>query len=79
IRALLGQVERVEITIFDVSDRRVHTGTLSGAPTGVLNGEFYYDYVWTGRKPSGFYFAVIHGKKADGAIVRARAKFAVVK
>jgi len=30
-----------------------------------------------GRKASGVYYAVVHGKKSDGTIVRARAKFIV--
>lgn len=79
IRASVGIVESVEVTVFDVSGRLVHSGAINGAPTGILNGEYFYDYTWAGRKASGVYFAVIHGKKVDGGLVRARAKFAVVR
>ncbi len=79
IRASLGVVDSVEVTIFDVSGRQVHGGSVSGAPTGIAGGEYYYDYTWSGSKASGAYFAVIHGKKADGTTVRARTKFIVVR
>jgi len=82
VRALLGKVESVEITIFDVSGKKVHSASLNGRPTGTIeiNGgyEFYYDYKWKDEKASGIYFAVIYGKSSQGD-VRARAKFAVVR
>ncbi|MFA6003927.1 MAG: T9SS type A sorting domain-containing protein [Elusimicrobiota bacterium] len=79
VRAFLGVVDSVEVTVFDVSGRLVHSGAVSGAPTGILNGNYYYDYAWTGPKASGVYFAVVHGKTADNTLVRARARFAVIK
>ena len=79
IRAFLGMVNDVEVTIFDVAGKLVRSGSVSGSPTGVANGQYYYDYSWTGRIPSGSYFAVVHGKAADGTIIRAKVKFAVVR
>jgi chitodextrinase len=79
IRAFMGELSRLEVTIFDVAGNLVHSGSVTGAPTGVLNGEFYYDYPWAGRIASGTYYAVMHGKAANGATVRARAQFAVVR
>jgi hypothetical protein len=79
VRAFLGVVDSVEVTIFDVSGRLVHGGSVSGAPTGILNGNYYYDYTWSGPKASGVYFAVVHGRTANNTLVRARARFAVVK
>jgi hypothetical protein len=78
IRAKLGLVDRVEITIYDSSGQVVHSAALDGAVATVVNGEYCYDYVWTGKKASGIYYAVIHGKKG-GEVVRARVKFAVVR
>jgi hypothetical protein len=79
VRAFIGVVDSVEVTILDISGQLVHSGQLSGAPTGLLNGESYYDYTWSGPKSSGVYFAIVHGKTAAGTMVRARARFAVVK
>jgi hypothetical protein len=71
-------VDAVEITVFDLSGKAVHSARLPGPPTGLLNGQYYFDYTWKGPKASGMYFAVIHGKTGQG-LVRARAKFAVVR
>ena len=79
LRAFMGGVSSLTITIFNAHGRVVHSATISGSPTGTLNGQPYYDYVWSGDKASGVYFAVIHGKAADGTVVRARVKLAVVR
>jgi hypothetical protein len=79
IRAEVGLVDSVEVTIFDVAGKVVNSGKVSGAPTGTFNGVFYYDYPWTGAKASGVYFAVVHAKAPDGTIIRGRVKFAVVR
>ncbi|MBI4376283.1 MAG: VCBS repeat-containing protein [Elusimicrobia bacterium] len=79
VRAFLGVVESVEITIFDMSGRKVHSGALHGSPTGVIDGQYYYDYPWSGQKASGVYLAVIHGKAGGGELVKARARFAVIR
>jgi len=79
IRSFVGVADSVEITIFNAHGRVVHSATVAGSPTGALNGQFYYDYAWTGPKASGVYFAVIHGKAADGSVVHARVRFAVVE
>jgi hypothetical protein len=78
IRAKLGLVDTVEITIFDASGRAVHSATMDGASATIVNGEYCYDYAWTGNKASGIYYAVIHGK-AGGKTVKARAAFAVIR
>lgn len=80
IRIEMGVLSSVEITIFDVSGRTVNSATISGASPGIAaNGQYYYDYPWTEHITSGIYFAVIHGKAADGTIVRARTRIAVVR
>jgi hypothetical protein len=79
IRAFVGNADELEITIYDAAGSVVHTDRVAGGPTGTAsNGKPYYDYVWTGKKASGVYYAVIHGKKG-GDVVRARVKFAVVR
>jgi hypothetical protein len=79
IRAFVGDADALEITIYDAAGSVVHSDRVTGGPTGTAaNGQPYYDYVWTGKKASGVYYAVIHGK-TGGTIVRSRVKFAVVK
>jgi chitodextrinase len=78
IRAKLGLVDRVEITIFDAAGRVVHTATMDSASATIVNGDYCYDYAWTGKKASGLYYAVIHGK-SGGKTVRDRVRFAVVR
>jgi hypothetical protein len=80
IRATMGTVESVEITIFDITGQVIHSATIPGTPSGTTPaGEYYYDYVWRDAKASGTYNAVIHGKTADNKTIRARTRFAVVK
>jgi len=79
IRAFVGDADELEITIYDAAGGVVHSDRVAGGPTGTgSDGRPYYDYVWTAKKASGVYYAIIHGKKG-GAIVRGRVKFAVVK
>ena len=79
IRAFVGSADELEITIYDAAGSVVHSDRFVGGPTGTAsNGQPYYDYVWTGKKASGVYYAVIHGKKG-GDVVRGRVKFAVVR
>jgi len=78
IRAKMGLVDSVEITIYDISGQKIHSTTLDGSATGIMDGQYYYDYTWQGHKASGVYFAVIHGKTAEGT-VRAKTKFAVIR
>jgi hypothetical protein len=77
IRAAIAAAAGVEITIYDVTGRAVHSGAVS-APV-LVGGELVYEYRWTGRKASGVYLAVIHGRKADGSRVGTRVKLAVVR
>jgi hypothetical protein len=51
---------------------------VDGGSATIVNGEYCYDYAWTGNKASGIYYAVINGK-AGGKTFKARAAFAVVK
>jgi hypothetical protein len=81
IRAMLGKVDRVEITIYDVAGNHVHSAALNGEPGEVVDTddgpEYFYEYTWQGQKASGLYFAVISGHGPTGGVM-ARAKFAVV-
>jgi hypothetical protein len=78
IRAFVGDADELEITIYDAAGSVVHSDRVTGGPTGTASdGRPYYDYVWMGKKASGVYYAVIHGKKG-GAVIRGRVKFAVV-
>jgi len=69
----------VQITLFNSTGQFVDSATLSGPPTGTINGQSYYDYTWTARKASGTYYAVIHGHAVDGSVVKTRVKFAVIQ
>jgi chitodextrinase len=81
IRVAMGTLDRLEVTIYDVTGSVVHSGKLDGSTPQVLgnNGLMYSDYTWQGKKASGTYFAVVHGKASDGTLVKARIKLAVVK
>ena len=79
IRVILGEVESMDIFIYDVSGQKVHSATLNGAsPAGIYDGRYFYEYTCQGPKASGVYFAVIHAK-VQGQVLRAKAKFAVVR
>ncbi len=75
IRAMMD-ADSVEITIFDASGQVVHTARVTQST--MVNGQTVFEYVWNGRKATGVYFAVIHGKNG-GETIRARTKFAVVR
>jgi chitodextrinase len=79
IRAFVGDTDILEVTIYDASGSVVHSDRVTGGPTGTASdGRPYHDYVWTGKKASGVYFAVVHGKKG-GDVIRGRTKFVVVR
>ena len=78
IHASLGDVDFIEITIFNQAGKVVHTVSMPAVAVGQVNGENYYEYVWKELKASGVYYAVIHGKKGD-TIIRKKVKFAVIK
>ena len=78
IRAKLGKVDEVQITIFDITGQVVHSATVTEESQIETDGQYYYDYTWEGSKASGVYFAVVHGISAEGT-VKGRTKFAVVK
>jgi titin len=76
LRGFMGGVDEMEVTIFDAAGRVVHSGKTSYAVN--VNGETAFEYTWTGKKSPGVYYAVMHGKHGD-QVIRARAKFAVVR
>lgn len=78
VRVMMGAVTNVMITIFNSAGRIVASGTVDGS-TGNLNGQTYFDFVWTGAKSSGMFYAVVHGRAADGTLVKARVRFAVIQ
>lgn len=78
IRTVLGDVEALEITIFDVSGNVVHSRSFPGVPVGRTGESTFYEYTWTGPKASGVYYMVIHGKRS-GDVKRARVKFVVIR
>lgn len=77
IRAILGDVDNVEITIYDMQGKTVHSARLD-APNAIVDGKAAYDYPWTGDIPSGVYYAVIHGK-AGNETVKARTRLTVAR
>jgi hypothetical protein len=76
IRAMMGGVDVVEITIYDQSGQAVKSDRVTAST--MVNGEMAYEYRWTEAKTSGVYYAIVHGKKGSEEI-RARASFAVVR
>lgn len=79
IRASVGLVTSLDITIFDSAGHPVHQNTITGAPSGMSGGQPYYEYTWGGRIASGVYFAVLSGHAPDGRTVMSMAKFAVIR
>jgi hypothetical protein len=78
IRGFFGQVDSMDVTVFDVSGRQVRSTSVSGAPTGIANGNYYYDAPLDGAMASGTYYFVAHGK-GGSQTYRCRGKFAVVR
>ena len=79
IRVKMGQVETVEIDIYDVSGARVQSVSFPGSSPQVgSDGKYYYEYAWIEPKASGAYIASIKGKTPT-ATVKAKVKFGVVR
>jgi hypothetical protein len=83
IRICPGVVDSVDVTVFDVAGRVVHSATIDGGASfipsaGAGAGQYCYEHVWTGRKASGVYFAVVHAK-GSGTTIKARLRFAVIR
>ena len=75
----MGPADTLEVTIFDIAGRVVHSGRLPSQPTGQApDGRYFHDFQWTGDRASGLYFAVIDGIR-EGDRVRGRAKFALIR
>ena len=73
IRAFAGDM--LEVSIFDVAGRMVHSESLKEFLAGTAGGRYF---VLTGKKASGVYYAVVHGRKGDDT-VRGSMKFAVIR
>ncbi len=79
IRVKMGQVDTVEVDIYDLSGAKVHSASFSGdSPQIGSDAQFYYDYAWTEEKASGVYIAAVKGKTASST-VKAKVKFAVIR
>ncbi len=77
IRALLGPVTEIEMTIFDLRGQVVHrTMVAAENPTGTINGQCYYDYVWNTPAGNGIYHAELTGLNEEGS-VHARTTFMI--
>jgi hypothetical protein len=70
IRAVLGTVDALEISIYDVAGRLVHSQQLPPIPAGNTVDRAYYDFSWTGDIPSGRYTVIVHGSGANGSVRR---------
>ncbi|MBL0058250.1 MAG: hypothetical protein IPP35_03885 [Elusimicrobia bacterium] len=77
IRAVLGDVDNVEITLYDARGHPVHSARLDG-PTAVVNGKAAFDYTWPGEIASGVYYAVIHGRAGSENVI-AKTRVTVVR
>lgn len=77
IRAIVGDVLGVDITLYDARGTPVHSAHLD-SPNTIVNGEPAYDYTWTGDIPSGVYYAVIHGRSGNET-VKAKTRLTVIR
>ncbi len=68
IRAVLGPVDTLEISIYDVAGRLVHSEQRPAVSAGTINGQAYYDFSWTGDIPSGRYQVIVQGVGANGTV-----------
>lgn len=84
IRLQAGVADAVEVSIYDVSGERVHSGAF-GPPTVLDDGngkgpQWTYDYVWdAGTAGSGVYIYVVTAKKGGQADIRKSGRLAVLK
>ena len=74
----VGIADSVNVRVYDVSGRLVHSETMIGAPS-VVNGNYAYRAEWNGRIASGVYLYVIRAKKGGHGDIRRSGKFAVVR
>lgn len=78
LRLWMEFMDRLEISIYDVSGTLVHRTALSGEPSGFVNGAPYHDYHWTEPKATGTYQMMAVGER-NGTSFRARSRFTVVR
>jgi hypothetical protein len=78
-RALNGAVETLEITIYNAAGKVVYHAVVPARPIGRHTTDPFYEYTWNHQKTCGVYFAVMHGKTADGKVVKSKTRFAVVR
>lgn len=76
IRADMGGVEKVDVTVFDQAGKSVLSDSVT--ETTLVDGTPVHEYVVTQPLASGIYYVVLHGRKG-AETVRARAAFAVVQ
>jgi hypothetical protein len=78
----VGIADSVQIKIYDISGREVHSTTLSGGPRRIDDGsgtDYAYEYAWDGHIPSGVYLFALTAEKSGQAPLRQTGKFAVVR
>lgn len=77
IRVVMGNVEGVEITIYDSGGTPRQSARLD-SPNAIVDGKAAYEYTWTGDIPSGVYYAVVHGR-AGNETIKAKTRITVVR
>lgn len=77
IRATVGNVDQIQVQIFDLSGRLVESGELH--PSSLeSDGRISYEFVWTGPISSGTYYGLVQGKAGDTTL-RSRFMITVVR
>jgi len=84
IRSQVGLADEVEVRVYDISGRLVHTGAISSwhiLDDGNGKGfQYTYDYAWdTNGVGSGVYIYAITAKKAGSTSIRKTGKVGVIK
>lgn len=77
IRATVGNVDDLQVRIFDLSGRMVESGELRPV-SSEADGRISYEFVWTGPITSGTYYGLIQGKSGESAL-RSRLMISVVR
>ena len=77
LHAEVGIADRVTVKIYNVAGQELQEDVITQAPQ-IINGQYAYEYPWTGHIASGAYLFVIDAEKAGQHITKA-GKFAVVR
>jgi len=84
IRAQVGLADSVEVNIYDVSGRQVHSAVF-GSPVVLDDGngkgpQYTYDYSWNvSGAGSGVYIYAVTAKKAGSGPIRKQGKVGVIR